>query len=232
VKRVNVKAAFVGEPTASQEGLQADDDDADAVILTVRGGELTLVVPANARDDALVPDCSVLRGTLRMENERVLTFEIHEGAVGAFFEDEPTHLHDRREAETAVGLFSGAGARSGADAQLARDIMTSELVTVGPTAPIKEATDLLAFHGISGVLVCENERLLGVVSEADIISRFGSDVSDIMTREVVTVPETMPIRDVADLLVRRGIKRAPVMRDGRVVGLISRADLVRWLAAQ
>jgi CBS domain-containing protein len=110
--------------------------------------------------------------------------------------------------------------------------MTSELVTVGPMAPIKEATDLLAFHGISGVLVCDDERLLGVVSEADIISRFGSDVSDIMTREVVTVPETMPIRDVADLLVRRGIKRAPVMRDGRVVGLISRADLVRWLAAQ
>ncbi len=231
MKRVNIKAAFVGEPTASQEGLESDDD-AEAVVITVRGGQVTLVVPEGTEDDQLVRVGSVLRGELRLESERVLTFEIHEGATGAFFEDEPTHLHDRREAETAVGMFSGPSGRMEEHGGLARDVMTSEVITVVPGTTVKEATELLAFHNISGVLVCQDDRLLGVVSEADIIGKPGTIVTDIMTRDVVTVAESMPIQEVATLLVRRGIKRVPVMRDDRVVGLLSRADLVRWLASQ
>ena len=48
----------------------------------------------------------MLRGSLRLETGRVLTFEIHDGAVGAFFEDEPSELFDRREATPADGLSS------------------------------------------------------------------------------------------------------------------------------
>src|SRR5581483_10872964 len=74
MKRFNIQSAFVGEPTASQEGLEADDDQ-EAVVLRVRGGELTLVVPSGTPDEQIVQRCGVLRGALRLENERVLTFE-------------------------------------------------------------------------------------------------------------------------------------------------------------
>jgi CBS domain-containing protein len=230
VKRVNIQSAFVGEPTATREGLEADDDD-EAVVLRVRGGELTLVVPSGTPDDQIVERCSVLRAALRLENERVLTVEVHSDAVGAFFEDEPTHLHDRREAETGVGMFSGAGSLTDR-ASLAREIMTLDPVTIGPHAPAREAAELLAFHGISGLLVCEQDQLVGVVSEADVIGRTGATVAEIMTRDVISVPETMPIHEVASALTQHRIKRVPVVRDGRPIGLISRADLVRWIAAR
>ncbi|GLR66787.1 hypothetical protein GCM10010909_14670 [Acidocella aquatica] len=55
-------------------------------------------------------------------------------------------------------------------------------------------------------------------------------VKDLMTRDVITVAETTGIDDIADLLTRRGIKRVPVLRGGRVVGIVSRADIVRVLA--
>jgi len=228
MKRFNIQSAFVGEPTASQEGLEADDDQ-EAVVLRVRGGELTLVVPSGTPDEQIVQRCGVLRGALRLENERVLTFEVHGDAVGAFFEDEPTRLHDRREAEGGVGMLAAA---SGRDATLARDIMVTEVVQAGPDASVREVADLLAFHGISGLLVCAGERLVGIVSEADVIGKRGATAADIMTREVIGVPETLPIEEVANLLTAHRIKRVPVVRDGRPVGLISRADLVRWIAAR
>ena len=230
MKRVNIQSAFVGEPTATREGLEADDDD-EAVVVRVRGGELTLVVPSGTPDDQIVERCSVLRAALRLENERVLTVEVHADAVGAFFEDEPTNLHDRREAETGVGMFSGASPLA-ARASLAGEIMTVDPITIRPDAPAREAAELLAFHGISGLLVCEQERLVGVVSEADVIGRTGATVAEIMTRDVISVPESMPIHDVATLLHERRIKRVPVVRDGRPIGVISRADLVRWIAAR
>jgi signal-transduction protein with cAMP-binding, CBS, and nucleotidyltransferase domain len=230
MRRVNIQAAFVGEPTASQQGLEADDD-AEAVVLRVRGGEITLVVPSGTPDDEVVERSTVLRGALRLENERVLTLELHADAVGAFFEDEPTHLHDRREAETGVGMFSGASPLE-ARASVAGDIMTADPVTVRPNAPTREAAELLAFHGISGLLVCEQDRLVGIVSEADVIGKTGARVADIMTRDVISVPETLPIPEVANLLTQHRIKRVPVVREGRPVGLISRADLVRWVAAR
>jgi CBS domain-containing protein len=56
-------------------------------------------------------------------------------------------------------------------------------------------------------------------------------VVDVMTKNVVTVGETTPIADIADLLARRKIRRLPVMRGGKVVGIVSRANIVRALAA-
>lgn len=232
MKRVNIKAAFVGEPTASQQGLEVEDDDAEAVILRVRGGEVTLVVPGGTVDDALVGNCSVLRGALRLENERVLSFEIHEGATGAFFEDESARLHERREMEAAVGMFSGLSGVSAGRTATARDVMTNQIISLPPDATFKQAVDLLAFHGVSGLLVFEGERLVGVVSEADVIGKEGGNVTDIMTRDVIGVPETMPIEEVATVLNQYRIRRVPVLRGGRVVGLVTRGDLVRWIASR
>src|SRR5215210_6602294 len=100
MRRVNIQAAFLGE------GGDSDTGDEEGLALAVRGGEIVLVMPAGTSEDRAVQAASTLRGSLRLESGRVLTFEIHDGAVGAFFEDEPAELFDRREAMPAEGLSS------------------------------------------------------------------------------------------------------------------------------
>ena len=65
----------------------------------------------------------------------------------------------------------------------------------------------------------------------DYIKAHGRSVGDIMTRQVTTVSETTELREIAELLESKRIKRVPVLRDGKVIGIISRANLVRALAA-
>ena len=114
----------------------------------------------------------------------------------------------------------------------ARDIMTPDPVTVRPDTTVHQAAELLFERRISGLPVCDAEgNLVGVLSEYDLIARSGSVVADVMTREVVTVPESMPLDGVRAALVGQRLKRVPVVDGrGRLVGIISRADLVRELA--
>src|SRR5258708_11302939 len=98
--RVNSRAASVGE------GGERDAGDEEGVALSVRGGEIVLVLPAGTSENHAVQAASTLRGSLRLETGRVLTFEIHDGAVGAFFEDESAELFDRRESTPGAGLSS------------------------------------------------------------------------------------------------------------------------------
>src|SRR6202158_4024793 len=133
----NIQAAFVGE------GGDSDTGDDEGLALAVRGGEVVLVLPAGTHEDGAVHAASMLRGSLRLETGRVLTFEIHDGAVGAFFEDEPAELFDRREESPGDGLssvstrpahrptFGGADALHGAVAS-ARDVMNTNVISVTP----------------------------------------------------------------------------------------------------
>ena len=154
MKRVNIKDAFVGEPASSQEGVEADDSD-EAIVLAVRGGELVVVVPAGTPEESAVGDASVIRGALRLENERVLTFEIHEGASSAYFEDESAHLHRRRQESGAVGLVAIGGTDYMGDRRTAGDIMTRDVMTARSDTPTEELARLLAFHSVSGMPVLD-----------------------------------------------------------------------------
>ncbi|HZU90596.1 MAG TPA: CBS domain-containing protein, partial [Stellaceae bacterium] len=144
----------------------------------------------------------------------------------------------------------------------AMDVMTTEVVTVGPDMSVQEVAKLMAERGISGVPVVENGRLVGIVSEGDLLHRaetgterrterrrrrwfdathleeardyiksHARTVRDIMTREVISVDETADLGEVATVMETKRVKRVPVLRDGRLVGIISRANLVRALAA-
>jgi CBS domain-containing protein len=144
----------------------------------------------------------------------------------------------------------------------AGDVMTGDVVTVGPEARVDEIGRLMLAHHISAVPVVDaTGQLLGIVSEGDLVRRaetgtlsrrawwlellrdpaaeareyvktHGRRAADVMTRPVVTVAEDTAIEDIAGLLERRGIKRVPVVREGRVIGIVSRADLVRALAVR
>jgi len=116
----------------------------------------------------------------------------------------------------------------------ASDVMNSPVIAVRPDAPLHDVARTLVERRISAAPVMDGERLVGIVSEADLLRpAAGSErreARDVMTSEVTTVAPDTPLEDVAALLASRGIRRVPVVQRGRVVGIVSRANLVHALA--
>lgn len=143
----------------------------------------------------------------------------------------------------------------------ARDLMVSPVVTVQPSASVKEVAKLLLEQGISAVPVVDDQgKLVGVVSEGDLLHRpeIGSErrrswwllgltdeetlaaeyvkaharkVADVMTPKVITAAPDASLHELATLMEANAIKRVPIVEDGRLVGIVSRANLVRALAS-
>ena len=117
---------------------------------------------------------------------------------------------------------------------IARDIMTRDVYTISPQSSVQEIAQLLSRKHISGVPVCDPDgRIIGIVTEADIIgkvNREGLCVADIMSPELIAVDEETPVGEIAMLLTERKIKRVPVMRNGKLVGIVCRADIVQAVA--
>jgi len=117
----------------------------------------------------------------------------------------------------------------------ARDIMTKEVVSTRPSCKVEQVIRVLYHHGISGLPVIDDEKhVVGMVTEADILSRkAGQDrVEDIMSSPACAVLEDTPLEEIAALLTERKVKRVPVVREGKLVGIVSRADIVRALASR
>lgn len=110
----------------------------------------------------------------------------------------------------------------------AREIMSSPPITIGPDASVIELASLLSKHRVSGVPVVDDAGdLLGVATEADVLERPGDRVCEVMTSAVVAVDEATPVEEIAGLFAGRHVKRVPVLRGRRPVGVVSRADIVR-----
>ena len=117
----------------------------------------------------------------------------------------------------------------------ARDVMTTDVVAVPPDDSVRHVARILIQNDISAVpVVSADEIPLGIISEGDLISRSESDresdltrAHQIMAAPVVTVSEDADLAEVAKVLTAYHIKRVPVLRDGKIVGIVSRADLVR-----
>jgi CBS domain-containing protein len=146
----------------------------------------------------------------------------------------------------------------------AKDVMTTEVITVSPETTVQELAKILSEKGISGAPVVDaGNRLIGLVSEGDLLHRaetgterrvqrrrswwldsvaaeaelardyvkaHGRTVADIMTQGVISVDETTDLGEIAMVLETKRIKRVPVVSDGKLVGIVSRANLVRALA--
>lgn len=119
----------------------------------------------------------------------------------------------------------------------ARDLMTPSVLTVSPDQPVEAALKILVENRVTGLpVVDETGRLKGIFTETDRLNLLSSHrdtasvrVRDVMTRGVITVDEDATIEEINQLLLRANVRRVPVMRDGRIVGVVSRRDLVRAL---
>jgi len=141
------------------------------------------------------------------------------------------------------------------------DVMVRDVVTVHPDTDVADAIKLLAELDISALPVVAAEgRLVGIISEADLLHRaeigtekrrswliesltaasaladefaksHGRKVGEIMTEDVVSAAEDAPLAEIAALFERKRIKRVPIVRDGKVVGIVSRSNLIQALAS-
>lgn len=114
---------------------------------------------------------------------------------------------------------------------IAKDIMTRDIITVTPTMTVKDLAMTLIKNQISGAPVsAKNGKIVGVVSETDIVAKRGKDVRSIMSKKIISVKEETPVEAIAQLMTTHKIKRLPVMRGEQVVGIVSRADIVSAIA--
>jgi CBS domain-containing protein len=144
----------------------------------------------------------------------------------------------------------------------AADVMTRHVLRIRPDWRVERIAETLARRQISALPVVDDDgRVVGIVTEGDLVRRpeigtarppaddpdsfaertsraaayaksHGLTAADIMTRDVVTVAEGTPVAEIAELMERRRIKRVPVVEDDRLVGLVSRLDLVRAIYLQ
>ena len=144
----------------------------------------------------------------------------------------------------------------------ASDVMTKNVVSASPDTTVKQAAELMSQHRISAVPVLDKDgALAGIVSEGDLMRRVegaheqtrswwlslfsggqenaksfaldhGRYLKEIMTTRVTTVTPDVPVGKIARLLEQEHIKRVPVLEDGQLVGIVSRANLLQAMAAQ
>jgi CBS domain-containing protein len=131
----------------------------------------------------------------------------------------------------------------------ARDMMTSPVITVGPEAPVKEVAALMTAHGFTAMpVVDEEQQLLGIVTEADLMrDRICPDprspslegqptelppmaVSAVMTCPVTTMTPGADAADLARAMLEEHIRSIPIVEGSRVVGIVSRRDMLRIIA--
>ena len=113
-----------------------------------------------------------------------------------------------------------------------KEIMTRRVVSLSEDMPVREVAQTLAGHRISGAPVCDAlGHVVGLVSEYDLIARpEAKTAGEAMTRDVISVMEDTSVDEVRYLLVQRKIKRVPVLSGQNLVGIVSRADIVRQIA--
>jgi CBS-domain-containing membrane protein len=143
----------------------------------------------------------------------------------------------------------------------ASDVMVRDVVTVGPEEPVSKAVQLLVDHDISALPVVDGDRhVIGILSESDLLHRekigteihrawwleavtppsilaldyaksHGRRVAELMSEDVISAEEDTPLSEIANILEKRRIKRIPILKDGKLVGIVSRANLIQALAS-
>jgi CBS domain-containing protein len=118
-----------------------------------------------------------------------------------------------------------------------KDAMTRRVISINPKATLEEAIRLLLKHNISGApVIDDNGRLCGIITQYQLLEVLyeptvkHSRVEECMTREVITIDEEALLGSATNYFVLHRIRRIPVLRDGKVIGILSRQDLLTYFA--
>ena len=112
-----------------------------------------------------------------------------------------------------------------------KDVMTSDVITFRSDTPVDDIAETLSRRHITGAPVLDSDGyVVGIVSEVDVFSKPGRTASDIMSPNVITVGEETSLEEVAAIMAGERIRRLPVLAAGRLVGLISRSDVLDFFA--
>jgi CBS domain-containing protein len=117
------------------------------------------------------------------------------------------------------------------------DIMSKPLCIVDPEATLAEATTLMAENRVGSAIVCSGDRLLGIVTERDVVRAMSGShdaairpVDEWMTRRPVTIGPETEVRDALRTMVDGGFRHLPVLEDDKIVGMVSMRDIATAMA--
>lgn len=119
---------------------------------------------------------------------------------------------------------------------LVRDVMNPQVIVAKSSVTVKEAAELMAQMRIGCLIVIDDEKLLGIVTESDIIGKIVAKnrdpekitLRDIMTGKVISVSSDKSLNEAADMMVENKIKRLPVVDNGKLVGIITATDMISF----
>lgn len=116
------------------------------------------------------------------------------------------------------------------------EIMVRDLVTVKPSDRIAGAVRLMLQKNIGSIVVVDNEKVVGMLTEQDVLRRSVQDqsiltnpVSTVMTQKLITASPETTLLDAFDIMARNRIRRLPVLKDKKLVGILTERDLCRWV---
>jgi CBS domain-containing protein len=117
----------------------------------------------------------------------------------------------------------------------AQDIMVDKVITANKDASLEYAVELMNEHEIGCLVIVENEKPIGIITERDLLKRClakskelrGMKVSDVMSRPVVVVDPKTEIEEAAKVMCEKRIKKLPIVEEGRLRGLITLTDILR-----
>ena len=118
-----------------------------------------------------------------------------------------------------------------------KNLMSTSLITIDKDQNLSDALKLLRKNKISRLPVLNNKELVGIISERDIAKKLGSSkyesmpasrlhVSSVMVKDIISVPQSMRLAEVAKIMLENGIGSVPVMDDDKMIGIVSKADFV------
>jgi CBS domain-containing protein len=122
----------------------------------------------------------------------------------------------------------------------AKDVMTTPVITVSPDASLVDATKLLAANRITGVPVADAEgKVIGILTEKDVLNFAykyvgtlrNTKVKEAMTEHVVSFPSDTPVEAIAICFSKSEFRRVPIIDEGKLVGIISRRDIIRLMSS-
>jgi CBS domain-containing protein len=114
-----------------------------------------------------------------------------------------------------------------------KEVMTTKVISFREETPVAEIATRLSKSRITGApVLTEDGFVVGIVSEIDVVTKRGSTAREIMSRRVISITEETGIDDAARLLAGERIRRLPVLRQGKLVGLLSRSDVLDFFATR